>query len=660
MEGNSTESLERDLDIETDILDFENAPDYIEGDYRQLLRDLSSPPFAQIANDGYPWYGRPPVNWKIIVELNHLLNKNGIYCWWYDTFLRTREEFMYIPEDQANSTYKSGPKKGQRKVKSSKILKEDYERLYTPAQRRGRKPKNNYELINSCVKKIVETEIDSRRMKIVPNLDEIRDFLEINHVEINKALKKIPKGYRGILSWMDTRINHDHMWYESLKFAHPLYTVLSLSDAALSPRGFYPWFRRAIGGYIPDSSGNYYKDGRADTYISMNSNLKDNLAQNSLEICKVLLEYIDLDVLNHHCSISAVTDIIRYSVKKYPSVPIPTPNGPHNHTQNVVEEDRLNRTSDVAHKMFEMLGIVGLKNQNLRNMQFDVLGASWTPIRTGREGLGMDPRYMDPNDRRLHNPYAKTLLDLSHPNMIAISFNQGFGEMTFDRKKLLNYAVGLEDTMSPLSYLDRDVSDYVGIELSRRPTKYHNPEAQRRNFFSQGEREDRIRAFQRLSTARGLDSLTSHIGPRSGVDMGSVMDIMARHQGIKLLEDAKYPESKMGSEHYTSPERPNIEVGDGIMWSDREGEKYGTVLNIQSRYYKVRNNITGKIFFIPLNLRGIKVFKDEDLSPTYNPGSPRLDMSGLSLDGGSKRVKTKKKKIVKRSSLRKRRSKTRR
>ena len=169
-----------------------------------------------------------------------------------------------------------------------------------------------------------------------------------------------------------------------------------------------------------------------------------------------------------------------------------------------------------------------------------------------------------------------------------------------------------------------------------------------------------MRAFQRLSTARGLDSLTSHIGPRSGVDMGSVMDIMARHQGIKLLEDAKYPESKMGSEHYTSPERPNIEVGDGIMWSDREGEKYGTVLNIQSRYYKVRNNITGKIFFIPLDLRGIKVFKDQPLSPTYNPGSPRLDISNLSLDGGSKRIKTKKKKIVKRSSLRKRRSKTRR
>ena len=34
--------------------------------------------------------------------------------------------------------------------------------------------------------------------------------------------------------------------------------------------------------------------------ILINSTLKDNIADNSLSICKVLLEYIDLDVLNHH------------------------------------------------------------------------------------------------------------------------------------------------------------------------------------------------------------------------------------------------------------------------------------------------------------------------------------------------------------------------
>ena len=643
MEGNnSTESLERDVDIETDIIDFENAPDYIEGDYRQLLRDLSSQPFAPGMNDGYPWYNRPPVNWKIIVELNHLLSKNGVYCWWYDTFLRTREEFMYIPEDQPNSTYKSGPKKGKRKVKTSKMLKDDYERLYTPAERNGiftRKSKNNNETINRCVKRIIETEMNSNRIKIVPNLDEIRDFLETNREEINKALKKIPKGYRGIVSWTDLRANHDHMWYESLKFAHPLYTVLSLSDQALSPRGLYPWFRKTIGSYIPDSRGAYYKDGRADTYIAMNSELKDNLAENSLAICRVVLEYIDLDVLNNHCSLSAVTDIIRFSTMKYPSVPIATPNGPHNHTQHPLEEDRLNRTSDVAHKMFEMLGIVGLKNQNLRNMEFDVLGGSWTQRRTRGDGLGMNPRYMDPNDRRLANPYAKTIFDLCHPNMIASSINQGFGEMTFDRKKLLNYAVGLEDPGSPLSYLDQDVSDYVGIELSRKPINYHRPETQRRNFFSQGERENRIRAFQRLNTARGLDSLTSHIGPQSGIDTGNIMDIMSRHSGIRLLEDAKYPENKMGPEHYTE-EKSSVNPGDGVMWMSNRGEKYGDVVSVQTNYIKVRDNVTGKMAFLPKDMRGIKVFPNEPLPelleeeyPTLNPGSPPLD-------GGSRRKRT--------------------
>jgi hypothetical protein len=324
---------------------------------------------------------------------------------------------------------------------------------------------------------------------------------------------------------------------------------------------------------------------------------------------------------------------------KYPSVPIHTPNGPHNHTQHPLEEDRLNRTSDVAHKMFEMLVNVGLKNQNLRNMQFDVLGGSWTQRRTGSDGLGMVPRYMDPNDRRLPNPFAKTILDLCHPNMIATSITRGFGEMTFDRKKLLNYAVGLDDPESPLSYLDKDVSDYVGIELSRRPIKYHNPEAQRRNFFSQGERENRIRAFQRLNTARGLDSLTSHIGRHSGIDTGNIMDIMSRHSGIRLLEDAKYPESKMGREHYTE-EKINVNVGDSIMWNSNRVEQYGDVLSVKTNYIKVRDNVSGKMFFLPRDMRGIKITSNEPLpelseeeGPTYNPGSPPLD-------GGSRRKRT--------------------
>jgi hypothetical protein len=341
-----------------------------------------------------------------------------------------------------------------------------------------------------------------------------------------------------------------------------------------------------------------------------------------------------LDVLNNHCSLSAVTDIIKFATMKYPSVPIHTPNGPHNHTQHPLEEDRLNRTSDVAHKMFEMLGIVGLKNQNLRNMQFDVLGGSWIQRRTGSEGLGMDPRYMDPNDRRLPNPFAKTILDLCHPNMIAMSFNQGIGGLTFDRKKILNYAVGLEDPMSPLSYLDRDVGDYVGIELSRRPIKYHNPETQRRNFFSQGERENRIRAFQRLNTARGLDSLTSHIGPRSGIDMGNIMDIMGKHSGIGLVEDAKYPENKMSREYYELPVEI-YERGDMVTW----GDNYGSVLADGKKMVKILSNKDGKKYFIPKGQGRIKKIDFSDEGPTLNPGSPPLD-------GGSnkRRKRTRRKK----------------
>ena len=57
-------------------------------------------------------------------------------------------------------------------------------------------------------------------------------------------------------------------------------------------------------------------------------------------------------------------------------------------------------------------------------------------------------------------------------------------------KKLLNYSVGLDDPESPLSYLDRDVSDYVGIELSRQPIKYHREDPLRKKlFFSRRERK---------------------------------------------------------------------------------------------------------------------------------------------------------------------------
>lgn len=636
MEARSTESLSSidGFDIEKDIIDFENAPDYVDMEYIQLLRDLQVR-----GNRGYPLLDRPPVNWKIIVELNYLLSKNSVSCWWYDEFLRTREEFMYVPEDQPNSTYKSGKKKGQRKVKSRKMLTEDYERLYTQAERTGifqRKLKNADEMINKCVKRLVENKWDRGNLKLIPDLDGIRDFLEKNKGEINKALKKIPKGYRGVISYMDLHFNDEHMWYESLKFAHPLYTVLSLSDPALSLRGLYPWFRKTIGSYIPDIRGSYYKDGRGDSYIAVNSTLKDNIADNSLSICKVLLEYIDLDVLNHKCSLSAVTDIIKFATMKYPNTPIPTPNGNHNHTQHPREEERLNRTVDTAHKMFEMLVNVGLKNQSLMNTEFDVLGGSWTPRRVSSDGLGMDRRYMDPRDTRLASPYAKTLLDFCHPKMVEM-----WGDIpwTFDRRKLLNYAVGLEDPGSPLSYLDNDAADYVGIELSRQPIKYHREEPLRRNFFSQGERENKIKAFQRLNTARGLDSLTSHIGSRSGIDMGNIMDIMSKHGGIQLLEDAKYAENKMTPENYTEPRPPeSYHQGDVIEWGD---DNIGTVIADGRERVKVSNLRDGREHFIPKDIRGLGKIHEE--GPTYSPGSPPGSEGG----GSSKKYVKKKKNLTK-------------
>ena len=91
----------------------------------------------------------------------------------------------------------------------------------------------------------------------------------------------------------------------------------------------------------------------------------------------------------------------------------------------------------------------------------------------------------------------------------------------------------------------------------------------------------------------------------------------------------------MGPEHYTE-EKSSVNPGDGVMWMSNRGEKYGDVVSVQTNYIKVRDNVTGKMAFLPKDMRGIKVFPNQPLEeeyPTLNPGSPPLD-------GGSRRKRT--------------------
>ena len=49
------------------------------------------------------------------------------------------------------------------------------------------------------------------------------------------------------------------------------------------------------------------------------------------------------------------------------------------------------------------------------------------------------------------------------------------------------------------------------------------------------------------------------------------------------------------------------------MWMSNRGEKYGDVVSVQTNYIKVRDNVTGKMAFLPKDMRGIKVFPNQPL-----------------------------------------------
>ena len=632
MEGrNRTKSIEGDLDIENDILDKftpSQNPDIIP-EYEQKLRDMDN--------------GSQSVNWRVIVLLNNLLNKNSLCCWWYDEFLKEREEFMYVPKDLPDSTYKSGPRKNQRKVKTKKMLEDDYNRLFSSEEIRiFKKPKNQMEYVNLCVKKIVEEKMEKDGVVIIPDIESIRSFLEEHKREINETIKQIKPGNRGIISWTDFRFVADQGWNESKKFAHPLYTVLSLSDPVLSLRGLIPWFRKEITGKknqyrnIPDSRGYYQPFSGGDSYIAINDNIREILAGNSLQLCKVLLEYIDVKVLNMPCSISPVTEVIKYATMKYPKNPLPG----YNHDPIVAIEKRLNLLADTSHKIFEMLVHVGLEDQLLRRITFDVFGGTWVRVQATDEGLEMDPKYMDMNDPQLqhlaHVPRARTLMMLCHPEMRKIWDTV---PKLFENRKLLNFGVGLNDPKSPLYYLDKDSSDTVGIELSRRKSKYPATESMRRNYFSRGNMEDLIKSQQRLKMARGLNNLTSYIGPQSKIDMENILKIIDEHKEGNLLEDSKYSESRMGPEDYVESPPPQFQIGDRIMWGDG---LTGVVIGTPRGNLKILGDNMKK-YFLSNKTRNMKLIERE----------PFIE----SVDGGGSKKKRTKRKMKKKRTVRKSKAK---
>merc|ERR1711965_739467 len=111
--------------------------------------------------------------------------------------------------------------------------------------------------------------------------------------------------------------------------------------------------------------------------------------------------------------------------------------------------------------------------------------------------------------------------------------------------------MGMDDENSPLSYLDFDTFEVIGETVNKSKPNNPHPTTLRRNTLSQGRNQDLISAMQRLNVSRGLKSLTGPIGEGEGVDMELINQIMNTQKSLNLIEDAKYPESKMTPENYT-------------------------------------------------------------------------------------------------------------
>ncbi len=652
-------------------------------------------------------------DWRVLVELNAILNQNSIATWWYPYFLKEREEFMYssvkpstlkvtelrselasrgLPttgkkaelvskltasmETSEDHTLKTVQGKG--KIKSKKELVTEYNRLYNQQERNSmRKPTTMDEYLNICVSRIVEEKY--KDIILEPNIDILRDFLEEHKSTINRLIRQIQPGHRGLLSWTElfsspfattTRgtilragvggvriggLSQVESREESKKFANPLYTVMSLSDELLTfasgggdatipcnhnyphpatPQ-LLPWFAEELSLTRPIPGGPTGMQVTWGTRVARMQNMnasaltsditRQSISDNSVKILKVLLEYIEHDVINSRKCISPIVDIIQYANMKYPKTILLNTNNLHHPHQ--FHENRIKTTINTCSNMFKLLIKFGLKDQGLTNLEFDVLGDNWRRVNS-QMGLEKVMRYTDPRDPHSQFTRAQRLSLLCHPNLRKYWIES---YQTFNRKKIVNVARGMDDENSPLSYLDFDTFNILGEKVNKSKPNHPHPTTLRRNTISQGKNQDLVSAMQRLNVSRGLKSLTSPIGEGMGVDMELIEQIMNTQKSLNLIEDAKYSESKMTPENYTEPPTPQFQIGDSIMWGD--GLK-GVVTGTPRGNLKILGD-NMKRYILSNKTRNMKLIE--------RIPEPFID----SLDGGSKKKKRTKRKKTK-------------
>jgi hypothetical protein len=536
MSVESLPSNEKDIDVIEDILHIGDnevvGPNRV---YLQRLSILDSNPETK--------------DWRLLVELNARLSKYSKFSWFYGMVLKERKDILFIPGEY----YKSGKKKGEKKHRSIKdilAIYDSYKKSQWPASALApprpttRNPFSNREML-ALFAAFMKVKSETRHhTEVIPDLDEIRDFLERHKIEINRLIAAIPIGNRSLvtyLSLMGRQANgmvglvSSCATEESNKFANPIFTIWALStNRAIGASGPFGWYKGIT------RSATYYPDCRAtDMIIPDTPERIESIRKGSISLMKVLLEYIEPEVLNSGGCVNPLIDIILSANRHYPNDPNPNwnPVQPFNPRESLLSNHML-------HLFFHS----GLRDQNIRGIDYDVLGGNWVPIRatTFEHRNFLDDNYVHPEDPYRGQPRT-TLFKLMHLN-IRKMWDKIMKK--FDREKILSFATGLDDPNSPVSELDLDVFSKIGRTV---PVGYLNYEpstsSRRRNTFARWNPNIRntFKSQQRLKAIRALESMHG----LSAFDLEELADtIMAKHDNINPLDKPiSFPENKLLEKH---------------------------------------------------------------------------------------------------------------
>ena len=532
-------------------------------------------------------------HWRLIVELNARLSEYSLNSWWYKMAFNIQDEILY-PND---TYYLSGPRKGKKKEDTIKNILKIYNK-YRPTHvggpaRRGTNPYSNVEALswNTAVRYI---EHEYKTHIVTPDLNGLREFLSLYKTELNEILSAIPDGNRGILSYMDIisgygngpdGLNIDSAIEESKKFANPLFTIYGLASeqSIRGMRGPYGWFKGKlmIDGPPPPRRFPRWPNLR----VTPSSITYDSICEASKGLMKLLLEFIEPDVLNSKSCINPIVEIILDANKYYGNNLAARPD------LSIWMTNEMKQTKKkLSIRFVKSFIMAGLSNNDLLNTNFDVLGTTYRPVYYIKETdsavpalevpnfegarpaalmrppapntanypdlhyLFKDLRFIHPHDPYL-NVFPRNLMELMHLNLRKHWVDL---RKKFDYKKKLNFTVGYNDMNSPISILDLDTFRKVGLNKSH--STFQSPisrDSLRRNTFAKwSPHKDLVSAQQRLNTALGFYSPKSVV-PNEEIDL--INRIMEDHIGINLINEGKISENKLIKD-IKKPSRKEIET----------------------------------------------------------------------------------------------------